>query len=336
MAIPGSLIGTSHGGAIIYTQGVHWNDNRKWDGEWFDASSYDGLDVHLIDSIEQPNAWPKSYALTKDGTLYIAFTERVKVLNEEGEVIEYRADPYMQSFALDEKGKFTMLDEIKPNGELQQLADVDGSLLGIDNQRNVYLFNTSDGASIRTLGKGSVEGCLWFSLDRLVNNAGMNIRKPTDEFTSDDYQNIMATNLHAVWHLTKQAFPMLKASKDASIVTIGSIAGRQYIGSGSVYAMTKAAVELFMRYIATEWAPKGIRANTVLPGYTETPLVQAIMDDPEKMQAIIQATPQGRFAEPEEVATAVTFLLSPAASGITGASVPVDGGFLAAGLSTYR
>ena len=182
VAIPGSLIGTSHGGAIIYTQGVHWNDNRKWDGEWFDASSYDGLDVHLIDSIEQPNAWPKSYTLTKDGTLYIAFTERVKVLNEEGEVIEYRADPYMQSFALDEKGRFTMLDEIKPNGELQQLADVDGSLLGIDNQRNVYLFDNSDGASIRTLGKGSVEGCLWFSLDELANNAGIGVWIPLGQY----------------------------------------------------------------------------------------------------------------------------------------------------------
>ena len=176
----------------------------------------------------------------------------------------------------------------------------------------------------------------WGGIDGLVNNAGVNIRKPTEKFTADDYLNIMGTNLDAVWHLTKQAFPMLEASKDASIVTIGSIAGRQYIGSGSIYAMTKAAVELFMRYIATEWAPKGIRANTVLPGYTETPLVQQIMDDPLKMQAIIQATPQGRFAEPEEAAAAVTFLLSPAASGITGASIPVDGGFLAAGLSTYR
>ncbi len=104
------------------------------------------------------------------------------MLNEEGEVIEYRADPYMQSFALDEKGKFTMLDEIKPNGELQQLADVDGSLLGIDNQRNVYLFDNSDGASIRTLGKGSVEGCLWFSLDELANNAGIGVWIPLGQY----------------------------------------------------------------------------------------------------------------------------------------------------------
>jgi len=175
----------------------------------------------------------------------------------------------------------------------------------------------------------------WGGLDGLVNNAGMNIRKATEEFTTDDYQKVMATNLDAVWHLTKEALPMLEASNNASIVTIGSIAGRQYIGSGSVYAMTKAAADLFMRYIAAEWAQKGIRANTVLPGYTETPLVQPIMDDSEKMRTIIQATPQGRFATPEEVAAAVTFLLSSAASGITGASIPVDGGFLAAGLGPF-
>ena len=63
VALPGSLIGTSHGGALLYTYGTHWTEDRKWDGNWFDASSYDGLEAHLVDSVEQPNSWPQSHCL---------------------------------------------------------------------------------------------------------------------------------------------------------------------------------------------------------------------------------------------------------------------------------
>ena len=67
VAIPGSLIGTSHGGALLYTNGSHWDEERKWDGNWFDASSYDGLEAHLVDSIEQPNSWPQSHVRKATG-----------------------------------------------------------------------------------------------------------------------------------------------------------------------------------------------------------------------------------------------------------------------------
>jgi len=96
--------------------------------------------------------------------------------------------------------------------------------------------------------------------------------------------------------------------------------------------MTKAAVEQFMRYVAVEWAEKKIRANAVLPGYTSTPLTEPVLSDPKRLQRILASIPMGRVCDPKEIANAIAFLLSPAASGITGALLPVDGGFTAFGL----
>ena len=182
VAIPGSLIGTSHGGALLYTNGSHWDEERKWDGNWFDASSYDGLEAHLVDSIEQPNSWPQSHVVKSDGTLFLSFTERTKVLKEDGGVLRYDTQPYLQSFALDENGKFTLLDEIEPEKDIQQLKLIGGNLLGLDNRRGVTLFDTSDPASLRVAGQAGLEGCLWFNLENAVDNNGGGIWLPLGQY----------------------------------------------------------------------------------------------------------------------------------------------------------
>ncbi len=182
VAIPGSLIGTSHGGALLYTNGSHWDEERKWDGNWFDASSYDGLEAHLVDSIEQPNSWPQSHVVKNDGTLFLSFTERTKVLKEDGGVLRYDTQPYLQSFALDENGKFTLLDEIEPEKDIQQLKLIGGNLLGLDNRRGVTLFDASDPASLRVTGQAGFEGCLWFNLENAVDNNGGGIWLPLGQY----------------------------------------------------------------------------------------------------------------------------------------------------------
>lgn len=182
VAIPGSLIGTSHGGALLYTNGSHWNEERKWDGNWFDASSYDGLEAHLVDSIEQPNSWPQSHVVKSDGTLFLSFTERTKVLKEDGGVLRYDTQPYLQSFALDENGKFTLLDEIEPEKDIQQLKLIGGNLVGMDNRRGVTLFDTTDPDALRVAGKAKLEGCLWFNLENTVDNNGGGIWMPLGQY----------------------------------------------------------------------------------------------------------------------------------------------------------
>ena len=182
VAIPGSLIGTSHGGALLYTNGSHWDEERKWDGNWFDASSYDGLEAHLVDSIEQPNSWPQSHVVKSDGTLFLSFTERTKVLKEDGGVLRYDTQPYLQSFALDENGKFTLLDEIEPHKDIQQLKLIGGNLVGMDNRRAVTLFDTTDPDALRVAGKAKLEGCLWFNLDNAVDKNGGGIWLPLGQY----------------------------------------------------------------------------------------------------------------------------------------------------------
>ena len=182
VAIPGSLIGTSHGGALLYTNGSHWDEKRKWDGNWFDASSYDGLEAHLVDSIEQPNSWPQSHVVKSDGILFLLFTERTKVLKEDGGVLRYDTQPYLQSFALDENGKFTLLDEIEPEKDIQQLKLIGGNLVGMDNRRGVTLFDTTDPDALRVAGKAKLEGCLWFNLENTVDNNGGGIWLPLGQY----------------------------------------------------------------------------------------------------------------------------------------------------------
>ena len=164
MPIPGTLIGTSHGGALLYTQGAHWTEEHKWDGNWLDASSYDGLEAFLVDSVEQHSSWPQTYKVTSDGTLYMTFSETEEVDPVEEVDQRHVTTFYMQSLALDETAKFVLLDEIELETGIQQLADIGGRLVGQDNQRTLHLFDTANPASLSVARQGELDGCLWFNL----------------------------------------------------------------------------------------------------------------------------------------------------------------------------
>jgi len=107
-----------------------------------------------------------------------------------------------------------------------------------------------------------------------------------------------------------------------------SAAGLTYLRSGAPYGMSEAALTQLTRNLAGEWAADRIRVNAVAPWYTRTPLVKPLMEDKDYMAAIIDRTPLGRIAEPEEVAAVVAFLSMPAASYVTGDCIAVDGGFM--------
>jgi Tropinone reductase 1 len=176
----------------------------------------------------------------------------------------------------------------------------------------------------------------WDRLDTLVHAAGINVRKPTVEFTSEEYARILDTNLTSAFDIVRALQPRLAAAggaRGASVVFLGSVAGQVSLGTGSVYAMSKAALEQLARVLAVEWGRAGIRVNVVSPWYTRTRLVEPVLADPETVTRILDRTPLGRIAEPEEVARAVAFLCLPAAGYITGQVLNVDGGFSAYGYS---
>ncbi len=172
----------------------------------------------------------------------------------------------------------------------------------------------------------------WDSLDILVNNAGTNTRKPTVEYTLEDYLRVQRTNSESMHELTRLLHPRLKRSGRASVVNIGSVAGNLSVGSGAAYAMTKAAAAHFSRYMAVEWASDQIRVNTIAPGWVATPLTEKIQASTKAMRVIEERTPLGRIGRPEEIAAVAAFLCMPVASYLTGAVIPVDGAMSAFGM----
>ncbi len=171
----------------------------------------------------------------------------------------------------------------------------------------------------------------WGGLDLLAANVGTNVRKVALDYGPDEFAQLFRTNVESAFELARRMHGWLRASPCASIVVTGSVAASLYVGSGVPYAATKAALEMTVRGLASEWGGDGIRVNLVAPWYIDTPLVQPVLTRPGLLQKIADRTPLGRVGEPAEVARAIAFLLMPASSYITGQSLAVDGGFLARG-----
>jgi 3-oxoacyl-[acyl-carrier protein] reductase len=163
-------------------------------------------------------------------------------------------------------------------------------------------------------------------IDVLVNNAGSLIDRQTFEAGSVDYHDdVYATNVRSVFLATRAALPYLKVSR-GNIVNIGSVAGHTGGAGGSgIYAGAKAAVATETMAMAKEFAPYGIRVNSVLPGLIETRFHERF-STAERRKAIAEQTPLGRNGTAEDVAKAVLFLASEAAGFITGEYIAVNGG----------
>jgi tropinone reductase I len=171
----------------------------------------------------------------------------------------------------------------------------------------------------------------WNKLDILVNNVGTNIRKKTLEYSIEEYQLLLHTNLTSMFKACQLAHSMLKNSENASVINIASVAGLTHIRTGSPYAMSKAAILQLTRNLAVEWASDNIRVNAVAPWYIRTPLAENVLKNPEYLAEVLSKTPMKRIGEPKEVATSVAFLAMSASSYITGQCISVDGGFLVDG-----
>jgi len=163
-------------------------------------------------------------------------------------------------------------------------------------------------------------------LDILVNNVGTNIRNPTTEFSAEEYSFLMATNLESAYHLCQIAHPLLKLSGSGSIIFISSVAGVVGIFSGSVYAMTKGAINQLTKNLACEWAKDNIRANSVAPWYIATSLTEGLLANKNFEEQVVSRTPLGRVGEPGEISALVAFLCMPGSTYITGQTISIDGG----------
>ncbi|MFP4621736.1 MAG: SDR family oxidoreductase, partial [Bacteroidales bacterium] len=158
-------------------------------------------------------------------------------------------------------------------------------------------------------------------------NVGMNIRKKTEAYKREEYEQILQANLTSAFEMSRHALPLLRKAGSASIVNVSSVAGQKHIKTGSVYGMTKAAMIQLTKNLACEWAGDNIRVNAIAPWYIKTPLANEVLKDKTYYEEVINRTPLRRIGDPEDVASLATFLCMPAAKFITGQCVSVDGGF---------
>jgi NAD(P)-dependent dehydrogenase (short-subunit alcohol dehydrogenase family) len=174
-------------------------------------------------------------------------------------------------------------------------------------------------------------------LDILVNNAGVaGGRHELMDHSFEAWRQILSVNLDGVFLGLRHAGPRIAASNPTgggSIINLSSILGKVGMAGAAAYCASKGGVTLLTKAAALEWAPLGIRVNSVHPGFIDTPMVSGALaereDGNEMRVALMSAHPIGRFGVPREIADAIAFLASDEASFITGAEIVVDGGFTA-------
>ena len=163
-------------------------------------------------------------------------------------------------------------------------------------------------------------------LDVLVNNAGVGERSDFRHLSDEAWDKVWKTNLDGTVRCAREAFDLLKASSKASIINLSSIMASKHTRQMAVYSATKGAVSALSRSLAVEYAPYGVRVNTLLPGYVETALIGRYLSNPMIARALLTQTPLRRFGTPQDIANAALFLASDEAAYITGAALNVDGG----------
>jgi NAD(P)-dependent dehydrogenase (short-subunit alcohol dehydrogenase family) len=168
-------------------------------------------------------------------------------------------------------------------------------------------------------------------VDAIVTCAGVEKHGPGHEFSEEDFDRIIDVNLKGTWLSARSAArAMIKAGHGGTMVMIGSINSVRGNPGASAYCASKGGVLMLGRTLALDWAPYGIRVNIVGPGVVDTPMSAKSLADPQRRARMMERTPLGRPAPPEEIASVIAFLTSDASSFMTGAYVPVDGGTLAA------
>jgi 2-dehydro-3-deoxy-D-gluconate 5-dehydrogenase len=168
-------------------------------------------------------------------------------------------------------------------------------------------------------------------LDILIANAGMNIRKAPQDYSLEEWQQIVDTNLTSVFTCCQAVYPEMQRRGGGKIVTIGSMTSLFGFGIASVYAATKGGVVQLTQSLAMAWAKDNIQVNSILPGWIETDLNKAAREGPNGIkERVVQRTPAARWGQPGDLAGAAVFFSSRASDFVTGTALPVDGGFSSA------
>ncbi|KQR69321.1 gluconate 5-dehydrogenase [Rhizobium sp. Leaf384] len=166
-------------------------------------------------------------------------------------------------------------------------------------------------------------------IDILVNNAGMQHRAPLEDFPPEAFERLLQTNIASVFHVGQAVARHMIARGAGKIVNIASVQAALARPSIAPYTATKGAVANLTKGMATDWARYGLQCNAIAPGYFETPLNAALVEDPDFSAWLGKRTPAGRWGQVEELVGACVFLASAASSFVNGHVLYVDGGITA-------
>ena len=170
-------------------------------------------------------------------------------------------------------------------------------------------------------------------LDILVNNAGTSVRKPPESYTAAEWRMVLDTNLTGALFCSQAAHPAMKRTGGGKIINIGSMYSIFGTSYGAAYAASKGALVQLTKSLAIAWAKDNIQVNAVLPGWIDTELTQgARRHVPDLHERVLDRTPAGRWGIPEDLGGIAVFLAARASDFVTGAAIPVDGGYASMGV----
>jgi 2-deoxy-D-gluconate 3-dehydrogenase len=165
-------------------------------------------------------------------------------------------------------------------------------------------------------------------LDILVNNAGINIRKAPQDLTMAEWKEVVDTNLTSVFACSQAVYPVMKQAGGGKIINIGSMLSIFGAGFAAAYGASKGGVVQLTKGLASGWAKDNIQVNAVLPGWIDTDLTRSAREQIKGLNTmVLMRTPTGRWGQPADMAGIAVFLAAPASDFITGAAIPVDGGY---------
>jgi 2-dehydro-3-deoxy-D-gluconate 5-dehydrogenase len=165
-------------------------------------------------------------------------------------------------------------------------------------------------------------------IDILVNNAGIIRREPAIDYSKDNWDAVMDTNINSVFVLTQEVAKSMLKRKSGKVINIASLLSYQGGVFVPAYTASKHAIQGLTRAFANEWAKYGVQVNAIAPGYIATNNTQALREDTERNASILDRIPTGRWGEPDDLAGAAIFLASSASDYVTGHTLNVDGGWM--------
>ena len=209
-----------------------------------------------------------------------------------------------------------------------KLNDVAAEIRASGGNASVFVADVTDEAQVAQV-RDAVAAQFGDTLHILINNAGINIRKPVTDFTLAEWNSVLTTNLTSVFLLCRAFVPMMKGCGYGRIINMTSMMSHISLPGRTAYSASKTALLGFNRALALELAAEKITVNGISPGVCDTEINTPLMQNPELRAQFLAKIPVGRFGEPSEIAKLALYLCSEDAGFITGTDVIIDGGWTA-------